>query len=215
MWNFTDQWRGSNPKANPPFFCFFHSPWLLLLSESLFISISLSDSLLPSSLCLSHFSLTVFWLFLFFCCPLNSPIACYGFHTHFTSVSASWDLALSPLPLYFSSISFLSFGLKARDQTWLQDEQGKQFVYNLLLLFYIVLLWDMLNLLFMQLATYSIHTLIQKHAETNTIKVTSLNPVSASFSLSTILLLFSHWFPPCLSLRTLLSLAECLDLNFQ
>lgn len=60
LWNFTDQWRGSNPRANPPFFCSFHSPGLLLLSEPTFISISILRSLsLP--LFHNHF-------FLFFLC---------------------------------------------------------------------------------------------------------------------------------------------------
>lgn len=56
LWNFTDQLKGSNPKANPLFFCSFHSPWPLLLSESLFISICLSLPLFQTHLSLLFLS---------------------------------------------------------------------------------------------------------------------------------------------------------------
>lgn len=124
LWNFTDQLKGSNPKANPLFFCSFHSPWPLLLSESLFISICLSLPPFQTHLSVLFLSLTLFFLFFFYRCLQSSYCSLwFSYSLHlcpclmrpryiFSSPSA---LFISP-SLFISCTLSLLFCLRERDQ---------------------------------------------------------------------------------------------------
>lgn len=116
LWNFTDQWRGSNPKANPPFFYSFHSLWLLLLSEPLFISISLSLSFFLLFMFLNHSLFLVFSLLL-------SPKLSYCF------LWFSHPLYLCPCqlrPCFISSIPSASLSLPLSHSFSLGLREGDQ-----------------------------------------------------------------------------------------